>query len=253
MRPKAVLVLSGLDPTGGAGLAADIETISYFDATPLPIATTLTSQNTQSVKRKVAVDNAFIAEQFTHLLADIEIAAVKIGLLADAAQIEVLATLLADLKVPIVLDPIIKSSADNQFLDQDAISSLTKNLLPLTTFLTPNLAELHTLSDEQNEQKAVEMLPCEWLLVTTATSSKSEVTHHLYHHGKLQKRLTYQKLPHLYHGSGCTLSAAICALLAHGKNPTKAATIALDYTHQSLKTAKKLGKMQHHPHRIKKL
>ena len=90
----SVLVLSGLDPCGGAGISADIETINQFGVTSLPIVTTLTVQNTQSVKSTQAVDIEIITEQFNHLKEDIDFSVVKIGLLSSKFQIQTIASLL---------------------------------------------------------------------------------------------------------------------------------------------------------------
>jgi len=246
----SVLVLSGLDPCGGAGISADIETINQFGVTPLPIVTTLTVQNTQSVKSTQAVDIELITEQFNHLKEDIDFSVVKIGLLSSKFQIQTIASLLKTCEAPIVvLDPIVSSSSDQQLLDKQALKSLKQDLLPMVTVLTPNVAELNALSSIDDEQQAIESLPCEWVLLTTTDTSKDEIEHRLYHHAQCVERFTYVKLPGDYHGSGCTLSSAISALLASGVAVNIACKRALDYTYQSLLNAKSIGKMQYHPNR----
>lgn len=246
----SVLVLSGLDPCGGAGISADIETINQFSVTPLPIVTTLTVQNTQSVKSTQAVDVELITEQFNHLKEDIDFSVVKIGLLSSKLQIQTIASLLKICEAPIVvLDPIVSSSSDQQLLDKQALKSLKQDLLPMVTVLTPNVAELNALSSIDDEQQAIESLPCEWVLLTTTDTSKDEIEHRLYHHAQCVERFTYVKLPGDYHGSGCTLSSAISALLALGIDVNIACKRALDYTYQSLLNAKSIGKMQYHPNR----
>ena len=246
----SVLVLSGLDPCGGAGISADIETINQFGVTPLPIVTTLTVQNTQSVKSAQAVDAKLIAEQFNHLKEDVDFSVVKIGLLSSNAQIQTIASLLKTCETAaVVLDPIVSSSTGQQLLEDQALKTLKQDLLPMVTVLTPNVAELKALSSMVDEQKAIESLPCEWVLLTTTDTSKDEIEHRLYHHGQCIERFTYVKLPGQYHGSGCTLSSAIGALLASGVDVDIACKRALDYTYQSLLNAKSIGKMQYHPNR----
>jgi len=118
----SVLVLSGLDPCGGAGIVADIETINQFGVTPLPIITTLTVQNTESVKSTQEVDSKLIAEQFNHLKTDVTFSVAKIGLLSSKKQIEVLTNLLSECDdVTIVLDPIVKSTAKDKLLDSQTL------------------------------------------------------------------------------------------------------------------------------------
>ncbi|EEZ80093.1 hydroxymethylpyrimidine/phosphomethylpyrimidine kinase [uncultured Candidatus Thioglobus sp.] len=248
----SVLVLSGLDPCGGAGIAADIETINQFGVTPLPIITTLTVQNTQSVKSTQEVDSKLIAEQFNHLKTDVTFSVAKIGLLSSKKQIEVLTNLLSECDdVTIVLDPIVKSTAKDKLLDSQTLEVLKTKLLPLVDVITPNVDELQALSPNKNEQQAVESLPCEWVLLTTTDSSNDEIEHRLYHHAELLERYTYTKLPGDYHGSGCTLASSIAGLLALGVETRIACKRALDYTYQTLLNAKSIGKMQHHPNRQK--
>ena len=245
-----VLVLSGLDPCGGAGISADIETINQFGVTPLPIVTTLTVQNTQSVKSTQTVGEKIIVEQFNHLKEDIDFSVVKIGLLSTKSQIQTIASLLSTGEaLTIVLDPVVSSSSNQKLLDDQAIKNLKQDLLPMVSVLTPNVAELKALSSIDDEQKAVESLPCEWILLTTTDTSKDEIEHRLYHHGRCAERFSYVKLPGDYHGSGCTLSSAISALLASGVDVNIACKRALDYTYQSLLNAKSIGKMQYHPNR----
>ncbi|SMM99248.1 Hydroxymethylpyrimidine phosphate kinase ThiD [uncultured Candidatus Thioglobus sp.] len=251
---KSVLVLSGLDPCGGAGISADIETLNQFGVTALPIITALTVQNTHSVKEVQAVDAELIAKQFTHLQDDIDIQTVKIGLLVSNKQIERIAELLRKIdertSLTVILDPIIKSSSEDVLLSSDTVQMLKQVLLPLVTVLTPNSAELSALSAEKNEQQQVASLPCEWVLVTTTDISDVQIQHRLYQNGKLIKSYNYKKLSGDYHGSGCTLASGIAALLAQGLTPSIACEKALDYTYQTLLNAKSIGKMQQHPNRI---
>lgn len=243
----SILVLSGLDPCGGAGISADIETISQFGLVALPIVTTMTVQNTCSISQVEPVDSDLIVKQFHHLQADIEFDVVKIGLTCSSTQINVIAELIKD--KTIVLDPIIKASTQETLLQTQAVASLKRNLLPLTKILTPNTAELYALSGEQNEQKAIEQIDCEWVLLTTTDVSYFVIEHRLYHHAKLVKSYTYDKLSGNYHGSGCTLSSSIAALITHGLSMQDVCQQALDYTYQTLLKAKSIGKMQHHPNR----
>jgi hydroxymethylpyrimidine/phosphomethylpyrimidine kinase len=148
-----------------------------------------------------------------------------------------------------VLDPIINASTGVCFLPKKLINALKENLLPKTTLLTPNMAELFALTDEQDEQKAIKKLTCEWVLLTKTDVSDKNIEHRLYRHGVLIKSFNYQKLPHNYHGSGCTLASSIAALLAKKNRMEIACQIALDYTYQTLLNAKRVGKIQHHPNR----
>lgn len=248
-KPPAVLVLSGLDPSGGAGLCADIETLKTHNTQALPIATCLTAQNTQTLLSVQSVGSDLINQQIQCLLDDVVIAGIKIGLLSDDEQILCIQQWLAKFSnIPIVLDPIIRASSDNSLLNTSNLSIL-KTLINHCTLITPNVAELTQLTQIEDEQKAVKSLNVPWVLVTKTDVSTIEIPHVLYHHGQIVKTFTYNKLPHKYHGSGCTLSSAIVAYLAQGKTPEIACQKALDWTYQTLKHAYKLGKIQLNPNR----
>ncbi len=243
----SVLVLSGLDPCGGAGISADIETINQFGLNALPIVTTMTVQNTCSVTQIEPVDSDLIARQFHHLQADIDFNVVKIGLTCSSEQIKNIANLVQG--KTIVLDPIIKAGTQDVLLQEKAIDALKQDLLPWVKILTPNVAELHALSGEKDEQKAIEKLSCEWVLVTTTDVSDAVIEHRLYHKAQLVKSYTYDKLSGVYHGSGCTLASSIAALITQGLSMQDVCQRALDYTYQTLLNAKSIGKMQLHPNR----
>jgi len=247
---ESVLVFSGLDPSGAAGLSADIESINQFGITALPIATTLTAQNTSEVTMVQSVDCALIEEQFRALIVDIDFQVAKIGLLGSASQVNTIANLLVKKpELRIVLDPIICSSSGKQLLDEDAIAAMKDKLIPLVEIITPNRSELALLAPDLDEVKAVALLSRPWTLVTGTDDSQNEIEHRLYQQGNLFASFNYVKLPGEYHGSGCTLSSSISALIALGIDVDIACKRALDYCYQTLLSAKKLGKMQYHPNR----
>jgi len=245
-----VLLFSGLDPSGAAGIVADIETINQFGMTSLPIITTLTVQNSQEVKLVEATNQTLIEAQFQALTEDIAFQTVKIGLLGSIGQIKTIIKLLNTRPgLSIILDPVITSGNDEILLDEDVINVMRKELVPLVTILTPNLTELSRLAPGLDEQAAVSSLDCPWILVTTADNSEIDIEHRLYYQSELVGQFRYKKLPGEYHGSGCTLSSAISALIAADVPVEIACKRALDYTYQTLLSAKKLGKMQYHPNR----
>jgi hydroxymethylpyrimidine/phosphomethylpyrimidine kinase len=127
------------------------------------------------------------------------------------------------------------------------VGVMKKYLFPKCTILTPNLEELNLLSPGLSEKEAVSSLNCPWVLVTTSDSSKIDIEHRLYNKSSLIRRFNYKKLPDKFHGSGCTLSSAISALLAKGIAIEEACDQGLAYTYQCLLNAKKLCKMQYHP------
>ena len=250
LEADTVLLFSGLDPSGAAGVTADIETINQFGVTPLPIITTLTAQNTQQVLSLEATKNSLLELQFKLINEDIEFNTVKIGLLGSLTQVKIISKLLRDKSgVNIVLDPVISASTDDVLSTNEMIDVMKKELIPLCLILTPNLAELNALAPGLGEKSAVSSLECPWVLVTTSDSSEIEIEHRLYHNSNLIRKFTYKKLAGQYHGSGCTLSSAIAALVVLDVPVEDACEKALDYTYQSLLSAKKVGKMQYHPNR----
>jgi len=183
LQADTVLLFSGLDPSGAAGIVADIETINQFGITSLPIITTLTVQNSQEVKHVEVTSQTLIEAQFQALTEDIAFQTVKIGLLGSLGQIKTIIKLLNTRpELSIILDPVITSGNNETFLDEDAINVMRNELIPLVTILTPNLTELNRLAPGLDEQSAVSSLDCPWILVTTADSSEVEIEHRLYHH-----------------------------------------------------------------------
>ena len=250
LEADSVLLFSGLDPSGAAGVSADIETINQFGVTPLPIITTLTAQNTQRVLSLESTKSSLLELQFKLIDEDISFNTVKIGLLGSPYQVKVISKLLRDRRgVNIILDPIISSSTEHILSSNEMIDAMKKELIPLCLILTPNLAELNALAPGLNEESAISSLNCPWVLLTTSDSSEIQVEHRLYHDSNLIRKFTYKKLAGQYHGSGCTLSSAIAALVALDVPVEDACEKALDYTYQSLLSAKKVGKMQYHPNR----
>jgi hydroxymethylpyrimidine/phosphomethylpyrimidine kinase len=229
-------------------MVADVQAISQFGLTPLSILTNLSVQNTAGVTDLHEISTDIIIAQYQALQADIDFTVVKIGLLSSEKQIHTLANLSQG--KTIVLDPIVKPSYGNAFLNSTLIQTLKETLLPQVSILTPNMAELQALSGKEKTQQAVEALKCPWILLTTTDTSEVNIEHCLYHHQQLICKFNYPKLPNHYHGSGCTLSSALAALIAKGVATDIACKQALDYTYQTLLNAVQVGKMQLHPQRI---
>lgn len=252
MQTHAVLVISGLDPSGAAGITADIESINQFGVVPLPLVSALTVQNTQKVESINEVDDQILIEQFDSLRDDINFFVIKVGMLCSAKQIHAVSRIISQTKQPfVILDPILKASTNDSLLEKSAINALKNELLPRVDLLTPNASELITLSANNNEEESVNLMPCRYVLVTNTDISDKTIEHRLYHDKKLIKKFEYQKLPGSYHGSGCTLASSISALVAKGLSVQDACDQALEYTYQTLLNAKSLGKMQYHPNRVK--
>ncbi|SFC64692.1 bifunctional hydroxymethylpyrimidine kinase/phosphomethylpyrimidine kinase [Massilia yuzhufengensis] len=239
-----VLVFAGLDPGGGAGMAADIAAIGALGGHALPVATALTVQDNNRVHEVRPVDAAFLVRQADALIDACSIDAVKIGIPGSRENAAAIARLLrqlraADPALPIVLDPVLASGHGDALGAGSAIAALAE-LLPLATILVPNLPEARALG----------AVPCEHVLVTGGHGEGEVIVNRWLRDGVEQRAWRLPRLPHTYHGSGCTLAAAIAARLALGDPMQAALEHAQDYCHQALAHAFWIGPGQRIPRRI---
>lgn len=242
--PPTVLVFAGLDPGGGAGLAADIAAIGALGAHALPVATALTVQDNNRVHEVHPVDSGLVARQAEALLDTCRIDAVKIGIPGSRDNAAAIAGLLrrlraADPRLPVVLDPVMASGHGDALCKDDAAASLA-GLLPLATVLVPNL----------HEARALGVASCEHVLVTGGHGEGSVVVNRWLRGGVERQAWHFPRLPHGYHGSGCTLAAAIAARLALGDSMHDALERAQGYCHQTLAHAFAIAPGQRIPRRI---
>lgn len=253
--PPVVMVFSGLDPTGGAGLQADIESLSSVGCHAAPIATCLTVQTTQNVQEVVPVDSNLIIEQARAVLEDMPVKAFKLGLMGSIETIEAISTLLNDYAdIPVILDPIISAGGGEELTDTRAVAALNHLLIPKTTILTPNSEEAHALirGADTLDGCAMALLAdgCEYVLITGTHSPTQKVINTLYGNCRKLKDYQWERLEESFHGSGCTLASALAGFLAHGREPYSAILSAQRYTWQSLKNGHYLGMGQALPNRL---
>lgn len=250
-----VMVFSGLDPTGGAGIQADIEAIASQGCHASPIITAIAVQDTRNVQRVLPTPADVIIEQARAVLEDVPIAAFKIGLLGSVEAAEAVHTLVRERpQIPVILDPILRAGGGTPLADTQLIDAIATLLLPLTTILTPNAAEARTLAPEADtlEACAFALLDkgCEFVLVTGADEPTSEVINTLYGNHRRLEQFRWQRLEEHYHGSGCTLAASIAGLLAHGREPFTAIHEAQEYTWEALRRGYRIGHGQAVPNRL---
>ena len=250
-----VLVFSGLDPGGGAGMQADIEAIASQGCHACPIITALTVQDTRDVSRVVSVAPELVLEQARTLLADIKIDVIKIGLVHSIEMVQVIQEILNEqVKVPVVLDPVLASGNATELNDTETRQALIEQLLPHTTILTPNSHEARRLAPEADTLDACAMAlldkGCEYVLITGTHEPSEQVCNSLYSNHRKLETFQWPRLNGEYHGSGCTLSSSIAGLLAHGKEPMSAVHEAQEYTWQSLKQSYRTGLGQSIPNRF---
>ncbi len=255
-----VMTLAGNDPSGGAGLAADIETLVSLGCHPAPVVTALTVQDTRNVKALLPVSPAQIIAQAKAVLEDVRVAVLKIGVIGNAANAAALHDLLkAHPQIPVVLDPVLAAGGGAELASQALVEAIQTLLLPLTTVLTPNSTEARRLAPEADTLEACAMAllarGCQYVLITGGHEPSTEVINTLYGNNRLLETHRWPRLPDAYHGSGCTLAAAIAGLLAQGREfhadlLRSAIHRAQDYTWCSLRAGYQAGGGQRLPNRL---
>lgn len=250
-----VMCFSGLDSTGGAGVQADIEAIASMGCHAAPVVTALTVQDTQRVMAYTPVDTSVLIAQARAVLEDIPVAAIKVGMLGDVSVITAIHTLLTDYPdIPVVLDPVLAGGGGGELSNEPVIEAMIRLLLPQTTVLTPNSLEARALAPEADTldaccQQLLDM-GCEFVLLTGTHEEAEHVENRLFGNHRLLETFTWERLPHSYHGSGCTLAAAIAGLLAQGMEPFTAIHEAQEYTWETLRNGYRVGMGQLLPNRL---
>lgn len=260
--PPIVLAFGATDPSGGAGLQADILTIASMGCHPLSVVTAVTVQDTGGVDDILPIDAEWVSDQARAVLEDMPVAAFKIGLLGSVENIAAIAEVISDYPdIPLVFDPVLASGRGDELTDEDMLDALRELLLPQTTILTPNSIEARRLiQDEDNDEdnpdlaecaKRIVQLGCEYVLVTGTHEHTPKVINSLYgENGLLIRSDSWTRLSGIYHGSGCTLASAIASLLANGLPMNEAVKEAQEFTWQALQYAFRPGMGQHIPDRL---
>lgn len=247
------MVFSGLDPSGGAGVQADIQVITALGAHCAPIVTALTDQDTVALSGYRVVDPEWIRRQARTILADMPVAAIKIGMLGGSGAVEAVSSILEDHpEIPVVLDPVLRAGGGGDLVDDPALDLMKLRLFPLVTVLTPNVAEARVLSgrdDVDDAAAAVLGMGCAHALVTGGDEEGLRIVNGYYDREGYREHYFWTRLPGKYHGSGCTLAAALATRLAQGAEMGKAVAQAQEYTHSCIQFAYAVGKGQLIPDR----
>jgi hydroxymethylpyrimidine/phosphomethylpyrimidine kinase len=229
--PPFVLTFAASDPTGGAGLQADLLTLAALGCHPLSVVTALTVQDTRGVDSIDAVDAALVERQAAALLAEMKVAAFKLGVLGSEANARAVAAIVASHPhVPLVVDPVLASGRGDPLASDALIATLLELVMPRATLATPNSVEARRLGGE----RALLDRGCRYVLVTGTHELTSDVVNTLYDASGKVREDHWPRLPGSYHGSGCTLASACAANLAHGLAIGDAVRAAQEFTWQSL-------------------
>ncbi|WEM45587.1 bifunctional hydroxymethylpyrimidine kinase/phosphomethylpyrimidine kinase (plasmid) [Photobacterium sp. DA100] len=242
------LTIAGSDSGGGAGIQADIKAISATGGYACSVITALTAQNTQGVSGILAIDPAFVEQQLDAVFTDLDIKAVKIGMLSDANIIRMVATKLRQYQPRfLVIDPVMVATSGDLLLEQDAISTLKSELLPLADVITPNLPEAAALIGAdlpQNEHQMADMISAlraigsrSILLKGGHLENDASSTDLLILENDVVRMSTPRIATRNTHGTGCTLSAATASFLAQGYPLEQAVRHAKAYITKAIENA----------------
>jgi hydroxymethylpyrimidine/phosphomethylpyrimidine kinase len=248
---RIALTVAGSDSGGGAGIQADLKTFHQFGVFGTSVITAITAQNTLGVRGWTAVDAALIRAQIDAVADDLAPHAVKSGMLADRRVVETVSVALRERALgPFVLDPVMVATSGDLLLERDAVTAIRTELLPLAQLVTPNLDEAEILVDapvrsiEQMREAARRMvheLGAGAALIKGGHLAGDEVTD-VFHDGTDVEVFTRSRVAtRSTHGTGCTLSAAVAALLALQTPLREAVAQALEYVHRAIRTAPALG------------
>ncbi|WP_028453911.1 bifunctional hydroxymethylpyrimidine kinase/phosphomethylpyrimidine kinase [Chitinilyticum litopenaei] len=250
--PPVVLVFTANDPSGGAGVVADVLTLSSLGCHVLPVITAITVQDTNGVQEFHAIDPEQVEEQARFILEDIRIDAIKVGMVGSVENLTVIAEIAADYpEVPLVLDAQLMVQDQDDMESEEIAAAMRDLLLPHSTICTPDVRSARMLaSDDPDEQTELPLdvaaqrlisLGCEFVLITGSQDTSSKTGNSLYSSLGRMRNDSWTRLPGRFHGAGATLSAALVGALANGADINVAVQEAQEYTQQTLTHAYRPG------------
>ncbi len=247
--PARVLTIAGSDSGGGAGIQADLKTFAAFGVYGMSVVTAVTAQNTREVTAVHEVPPEVVAAQIDAVFDDLGVDGVKIGMLASSSIVEAVAERLgAHVGPPIVLDPVMVAKSGAPLLAADAVEALRQKLLPLATLVTPNLPECERLtgapveSEEERRRAARTLAQCgPAVLVKGGHGNAPELLDLLFDGERFHRFVHSRQKTRSIHGTGCTLSSAVAAGLALGKELPQAVEEAIEYLQGAISAAFPLG------------
>src|SRR5437868_5397991 len=257
--PPLVMTFAASDPSGGAGIQADILALASMGCHPLSVLTAITVQDTLGVEGLMALDSEWVADQARCLLEDMPVDAFKIGVLGSVDNIAAIVEILSDYPdVPVILDPILASGRGDELATEEMTNAMRELLVPHTTILTPNSVEARRLAVADHDeapaldacaQRLIEM-GARYVLITGTHEATPQVVNTLYAKSGVVRSDAWPRLAGSFHGSGCTLASAIAAMIANGVELAEAVREAQDYTWHTLEKAYRPGMGQFLPDRL---
>lgn len=248
---KAVLTIAGSDCSGGAGIQADIKTMSAHGVFAMSVITSVVAENTSRVNAVLDLPTSIIEKQIDSIFEDIKVDAVKVGMLGSIDIIKCVAEKLVEYKpTNVVVDPVMFAKNGSPLMAPNCIDSLINHILPCATVLTPNIPEAEYISgmaiDSLDDMKAacikINDMGVKYTLIKGGHSSNKEVTDVLYDGSKFYTFTAERIYTKNTHGTGCTLSSAIASNLALGKNIYTAISDGKKYVTCAIEDALEIGK-----------
>ncbi|MDF2425621.1 MAG: bifunctional hydroxymethylpyrimidine kinase/phosphomethylpyrimidine kinase [Nitrosopumilus sp.] len=243
-----LLSIGGSDPSSGAGIQSDVKAFSEFNAHALTVITAITGQNTTSFGMIEPVSKRILKNQLESVLSDFKIDGIKIGMVYNSEIIKTLYQQLKKLKIPIVVDPVIKSTTGGSLIEKSAIVDFKKYIIPLATVITPNKFEAEILSKTkvnskntiEKTAKIIQKMGARNVVITGIEGKNNRITDFV-----LEKNTEYEisgdKIVNTNHGSGCNYSAAMIFAISSNKTIRESVKFAKEFTYNSIKNAKKVG------------
>ena len=242
-----LLSIGGSDPTSGAGIQSDVKTFAGLNVHPLTVVTAITSQNTKSFGTVKQVSRKMLTEQLESVISDFKIDGIKISMVFSSGIIKVLHRYLKGFDVPIVVDPVIRSTTGGRLMQDGAIQDYQKYIVPLATVITPNQFEAEVLTGTKinNDNtvkiaKMVQKMGAKNIIVTGIDRDK-KISDFILEEGGAQYTIPGRKISRVNHGSGCNYSAAVLFAMAEKKTLRQSAKFAKKLAYDSIKNARYVG------------
>jgi hydroxymethylpyrimidine/phosphomethylpyrimidine kinase len=244
------LSIAGTDPTGGAGIMADLKSFQARSVYGMAVVTSVVAQNTKGVQLIRHLDQEILEEQLKSVFQDIVPDAIKTGMLAQVETIELVASYLAEQKCPYVLDPVMVATSGDRLIEEDAIQALKTKLLPLATIITPNLPEAEVLVGRTLKSENDIMNAGRWIrkelevknvVIKGGHLAKVASDYLFLEDGEVRIISAERIATNHTHGTGCTYAAVITAELAKGRTVAQAVETAKRFITEAIQTAPELG------------
>ncbi len=242
-----LLSIGGSDPTSGAGIQSDVKTFAGLNVHPLTVVTAITSQNTKSFGMVKPVSRKMLTEQLESVISDFKIDGIKISMVFSSGIIKILHRHLKGFDVPIVVDPVIRSTTGGRLIQDGAVQDYQKYIVPLATVITPNQFEAEVLAGTKINgdntgriARIIQKMGAKNIIVTGIDKDK-KISDFVLEEGGAQYVIPGRKISRVNHGSGCNYSAAVLFAMTEKKTVRQSAKFAKKFAYNSIKNARYVG------------